>query len=405
MTAWYASRYTGLFTALRAVAPQPHDPTVAICAGTIAPWGPRPALPAGGAGWDVASAEAACLGEAIERLQSYPLPGDLSVEASYADWPLDEPAVPPGRWVLFHPEQYAQPGFPFRPFTEATECRWMGFRRAGTGEPWWVPEEMAFLYPRRGAAHQVAPATSTGLSCGRFGEPVLLRGLQEVIERDALVGAWWERYRLEEWPANEVFRHLDPSLPRRLCRPNLCYRSYRVATPFSDHVTIVTAAGEQRQGYCFAVGSACRETRARSWSKALLEAVQGIHYVRQLREAGESMGLPQDFAQHAVYYSRNPELLPHTVLARAGPPAGDDNEREEGWQALAERLGVDRPVLFRDMTPPLAAQRQEGWLVQRVVVPGLQPLHGSHHLPHLGGPLWAPRGLAAWAETLPHPFA
>ena len=37
-------------------------------------------------------------------------------------------------------------------------------------------------------------------------------------------------------------------------------------------------------------------------------------------------------------------------------------------------------------------------------VAGLQPLHGNADLAHLGGPLWAPRGLAAWADTPPHPF-
>jgi hypothetical protein len=44
------------------------------------------------------------------------------------------------------------------------------------------------------------------------------------------------------------------------------------------------------------------------------------------------------------------------------------------------------------------------WLVLRVVVPGLQPLHGNHALAHLGGPLWAPRGLAEWRDVPPHPM-
>ena len=47
----------------------------------------------------------------------------------------------------------------------------------------------------------MGPSTSTGLGCGRLGQPVLLRGLQEVIERDALMGAWWGRYPLWEWEA------------------------------------------------------------------------------------------------------------------------------------------------------------------------------------------------------------
>jgi ribosomal protein S12 methylthiotransferase accessory factor len=406
MAPWYASPYTGLFTVLRAVSPLPHDPDVAVWAGVVAPWGPRPQLPASGAGWDSAQAKAACVGEAIERLQPYPLPCDQSVEASWARWPLAEPAVEPHRWVLFHPEQYAQPGFPFAPFTDATVCRWTCFRQALTGEPCWVPEELAYLYPRPGEVHRICPAISTGLSCGRAGDPVLLRGLQEVIERDALVGAWWERYPLEEWPAGEVFATLDPALPHRLLRPNLAYRFYRIVSPFSAHVTMVTVEGQQREGFCIAVGSACRETRPLSWMKALLEAVQGIHYVRQLKKTSMGQtGVPEDFAQHAVFYSLHPELLPRTVLHRAARPADDtDAGRMEEMAALVERLGSERPVLFRNVTPPLVAQEGSGWHVLRILVPGVQPLHGSHHLPHLGGPLWSPRGLADLAGTLPHPF-
>jgi len=43
-------------------------------------------------------------------------------------------------------------------------------------------------------------------------------------------------------------------------------------------------------------------------------------------------------------------------------------------------------------------------MVLKVVVPGLQPMHGDHLLPFLGGPLWAPRRLADWQTMPPHPF-
>ena len=48
--------------------------------------------------------------------------------------------------------------------------------------------------------------------------PVVLRGLQEVIERDALVGAWWGRYPLEEHDSERVFGFFHSSLPPRLRR-------------------------------------------------------------------------------------------------------------------------------------------------------------------------------------------
>jgi ribosomal protein S12 methylthiotransferase accessory factor len=407
--AWYASPYTGLFVESGATPREAHDPDVPAWSGVAPLPGPGAVLPAtGGAGWDESSAEAAGVGEAVERWQCWPLPCDRTVEASFADWPLDEPAVAPSRWVLFHAEQYAQPGFPYEPFTPTTVCRWVCFRQAFSGAPWWVPQELAYLSLPRSRAH-LCPLMSTGLACGQWPQPVLRRGLQEVIERDAVVGASFGRYPLEEHDGRVVFAGLGPSLPGRLQRPNLRYRFYRVRTPLAEHVTVVTLEGEDREGYCFSVGAACRETRTASWLKSLLEAVQGRFYVRylkgELRRQGRRLGMPASFAEHAVYYSVYPEQLARTVLGRpARAPVDADAGRSEGVAALVERLGPERPVLFRNLTPPGIAMERLGWYVLRVVVPGLQPLHGHHGLPFLGGPLWAARGLSDWADMPPHPF-
>jgi ribosomal protein S12 methylthiotransferase accessory factor len=407
---WYASPYTGLFADSGPVPRAAHDPDVEIWSGVAPLPGPGGEPPAsGGAGWDAAAAEAAGVGEAIERWQTWPLPCDGAVEARFSAWPLDEPAVAPERWVLFHPEQYGLPGFPYRPFTRDTVCRWVCFRQAFSGLPHWVPEELAYLTLPPGRDAQLCPLVSTGLASGRWEQAVLLRGLQESIERDAVVGAAWGRYALEEHPAQRVFASLAPAVAERLLRPNLRYHFYRIATPFSAHVSVVTLEGEDLPGPCFSAGSACRQTRTASWLKALLEAVQGRHFVRYLlgeyRQKRVELVIPASFAEHAVYYSLHPERLTESVLGYV-VPAGVDGEadRVEDMADLVQRLGPDRPVLFRNLTPPGLAIEQLGWLVVRVLVPGLQPLHGHHELPLLGGPLWQPRGWREWADMPPHPY-
>ena len=58
-----------------------------------------------------------------------------------------------------------------------------------------------------------------------------------------------------------------------------------MVSPFSAHVTLAAVEGEDREGYIiFSIGAACRETRQASLLKAILEAVQGRHYVRLLVE-------------------------------------------------------------------------------------------------------------------------
>src|SRR5262249_54014264 len=151
----------------------------------------------------------------------------------------------------------------------------------------------------------------------------------------------------------------------------------------------------------------CRETLIDSWRKSLLEAVQGRHYVRFLKardaERGAAVEAPDDFAQHAAFYSYHPERRRATVLE----PATAGGERGGAERADRPRLGGGggpRPVWLRRLPPPPLTLEKLGWVVVRVLVPGLQPLHGSHRLPFLGGEMWRPRGLREWGEMPPHPF-
>jgi thiazole/oxazole-forming peptide maturase SagD family component len=406
---WYLSPFTGLLRDGRAARLRACDPEVPAWAGLLPHWGAAGTpLSAGGAGWTLAQAEGAGLGEAVERWRCRPTPQDTLIETSIDAWPLAEPPVPLERWVLFHPEQYATPGFPFARPTPLAACRWVCCRETRTGKPWWVPVEMVFLEPPECGGHTLAPALSTGLAAGRHGDPVLLRGLQEVIERDAVVGAWWGAYPLAEEDPERIFAQLGQDRAERLRRPNLRWRCYRIGSPFSAHVTLVTLTGADDADELFSIGSACRETQTASWDKAILEAVQGRHYVRHLLASPDASShfidtVPVDFIGHAIYYSLHPERLRETVLHRPQGTIPED-ATVETLAVLAERLGTDRPVLVRNVTPPGLLRHDLDVMVLRVVVPGLQPLHGHDGFPFLGGPLWGRRPVADWLALPPHPF-
>ncbi|MBX3275195.1 MAG: YcaO-like family protein [Sandaracinaceae bacterium] len=409
MTAWVASPYTGLFTAFDRLDAEPHDPAIVMYAGTLARRGAHAAATlVGGAGWRASDARAACVGEAIERCEGWLRAADGAIEATYAAWPRDEPAIAPSAFALFSEPQYARDGFPFARLTERTCTRWVALRDAIDGSPAWVPDAFVALAAAPGEGHGVAPLISTGLAAGVAGtHPVVLRGVQEVIERDALVRAWWGELALEALDPDEAFAQLGAPIARRARRPHLAFRFLRIATPFAAHATLVTVSGEEPEGFVLGTGAAVRETRAESLEKALLEALQGRAYVRHQRARVEpelADRLPRDFSEHVLYYTLRPERLADTVLGR--PCAAEDRAeraRVEGLDALAERLPA-RP-LFRLMTPPFAARLAPDLAVVKVVVPGLVPLHAHHLLAHLGAPFWRDRDLAAWLAHPPHPFA
>lgn len=411
MPAGIESRFTGLLSQLVWSSRRPHDPDVWIAAAQTPAWFQgEPEVGGSGAGWTAEAAQLACVGEAFERVLARALPRDACVEASFATWPMQERAVPPETWVLFHPEQHRLECFPFVPLNDDQVLRWVCCRELSSGEPVWVPEELVYLIPRRGESQRFAPGYSTGLSCGKASYPVLLRGVQEVIERDALVGAWWGRYTLEEWPSATVRAALPSSIWRRVDRPNLRYRFYRVNSPYSSHVTLVTVSGPDNEGWIFSVGSACRENRPQSWEKSLLEAIQGRHCCRRLLGQWQENGrpplvAPSTFFEHALYYLINPARLAETPLHQPPSPTTLDLGQHEGLPELQTRLGPVHPVLVRHLTPPGFQELFPDWKVFRVLIPGLQPLHGDSRLPFLGGPLWQPRSWSEWPRVPPHPFA
>src|SRR5213075_2309773 len=113
----------------------------------------------------------------------------------------------------------------------------------------WAPADLVFLDMRPGAVPRFGPTISTGWAAHADPAAAARAGVLEAIERDA-----------------------------RIARANLRWRWYRIVTPYSPHVVLATVDGEDREGYVFAIGSACRLDRAAAVDKATLEAVQGRHY-------------------------------------------------------------------------------------------------------------------------------
>lgn len=399
---WVDNAFNGVVTAMGPVPVAAHDPDVQLWGATLSRSGPRTQTDQiGGAGWTTEAARLACTGEAIERFQPYPLPTDGLLRGCYSELE-GQTRLSPSQLRQFHPAQYNAAN-PFEPFSEDSVCDWAVCRDLRSGEPVLAPAETIFLYPP-GNLHRFGPGISTGLSCGRRSQPVALAGLREVLERDAVVGAWWGVYDLQEL-SDHPLRH-DAKLMARVSRPNLRYRFYRVRSPHTDTVTLVSLTGEDLAGPLFSIGSACREDLARSFEKSLLEAIQGRHFVRYLARSGAPLsrdGAPHNFVQHATYYSQHPLRLKDTVLENATRVASALPQGKEDRRALLERL-ADRRVIARLMTPPAVSQVGADWQVVRVWVEGMQALHGDHGLPFLGGPLWR-RPVADWQHIPPHPFA
>jgi ribosomal protein S12 methylthiotransferase accessory factor len=153
-------------------------------------------LPGGGKGTSMQRALLGTLGEASERILTV-LASSVAVEhlhyATYEDLVADgRSALGPERLPLFAPEQHAQPGFAYEPFRRDTVLSWIEGEDLLSRSPILVPAQLVLFTwaPHTCEAH-VGYATSGGLAFHVDRRRAILRGLSEVIERDAVNIRWY----------------------------------------------------------------------------------------------------------------------------------------------------------------------------------------------------------------------
>jgi ribosomal protein S12 methylthiotransferase accessory factor len=155
-------------------------------------------------------AASAALGEAVERYSLSFVPPGRIVHATAAE--LGDTAVAPETFALFAPEQYAQPRFPFRPFTRETRVPWVDGWDLATGDQAWVPAELVFLADAvRAGTDRIGYATSSGAACAETAGEAVVRGLLELCERDAFMILWAARLSLPllDWTGSAEMLELD----------------------------------------------------------------------------------------------------------------------------------------------------------------------------------------------------
>jgi ribosomal protein S12 methylthiotransferase accessory factor len=342
----------------------------------------------GGAGWTEREARLAAIGEALERYAAA-MPLEVCGEAA-----LQADALPHQRledYSLYSPEQRGDPLFPER-LTYGSERRYVSARSLSDGSQVWVPVELVAL--ERDAAH--ALATSNGLAFGLSREQALVCGLQELVERDALMVAWLHALPGREQPLPERLRvrlgrlgsHAEP----RVIDLSVAYCPWPVAAVAG----LASIRGRPR----YSLGSACAATWQAAVDKAFVEWLQGVAFVtHHLRERpGLTFNGPQDvrtFDDHAVYYSVRPRdwsrvpLLRTSVLPATAPRESATNlpswdEQIDHGRAWVRAGGLR--VQYVELRP--ADLRQLGLWAVKVLSCELVPIYCDQRWPPLGG-TWA----------------
>lgn len=361
----------------------------------------------GGVGRDVAGACAAAIGEALERYAAVICP---LATRSYSQLAAgSEAVVPASAFSLLSCEQVVEAGAALD-VLYGEDALYTRVFSLHDNEPAWVPHELVML---RGESGLV---TSSGLAAGTTILRALLRAVEELVERDALMISWLHGVRGRQVRMPARYRDDVAALAGRVT----CIDATPAYSP--HHVAIVAGSLPLRGRDRISLGAACRDTWEAAVEKAFLEWAQGVFFVGEylahhpgLRFEGyENV---DTFDAHAVYYSTAPEEWAKVALLHGEQaPAPVDAERTPRTvagqlQTLVARLGAEGVRLYyRDLTTP--DLRQVGMHAVRVLSPDLTPIFCHPRYPFIGGRtpdvLWR----YPWAEgmdlrfpnPMPHPL-
>jgi ribosomal protein S12 methylthiotransferase accessory factor len=296
---------------------------------------------------DAEDARLTAIAEAAERYSASDFQEPV-VWAAFRD--LDGPALDVGRIPRCSPTELAAPGCPLSTLDPDTPIRWIRGTDLHTGGQTWIPAVMAYYGLR-----DVVPAErfwfgiSTGYAVHSDPVEALVRGICEVIERDAIAVTWLQKLTLPVVPTNylsDQTRRLLALGRRHFVDSYLFDATTDVGVPTVFCLSIAPYDAQYSQ-----VASCAT---ARSLSSAAQKAFTDVCFCRPRTYPADPP--PEDF--------RDFRSLTDTARYMAAP------NRAEAFSFLVEgargRVAPERPEL------PESAREMLAWLVTALSGKGMQ---------------------------------
>ena len=375
-------------------------------------------LRAGGSALTWPQALVKAVGESVERYSVLHWePRVHLAQASALDAQIDMRS-----YDLFHSEQRAAPGFAFSSADEHARMSWVEAFSLTHGKASFVPATLAHLYHQaQTEADRFDLCPVSGYACGNTLEEALLGALCEVIERDALMIAWYQRLAVPSLDLASMASGEVRDAVQRYARSPVRLYCANLTTDIGIPAVLVMMTSQHPGWPAAAVATAADMSVERAVVKALCELSAGHWLVRGRGRRPRSMLEVQEPEDHGLFYAA-PSALHHLdrflrprsslrAAQLAAAPATDDVKvlLDEAVRRLAAR-GLET-LAVELSAPEVAAQ---GLHVVKVIVPGLQPLDFGATTKHLGGSRLysAPHAMGyrcaasgpAGLNPVPHPF-
>jgi ribosomal protein S12 methylthiotransferase accessory factor len=352
----------------------------------------------GGAGLTREDARMAAIGEAIERYCSSIYYPDELLIGSYRELSRNARALAPEEMAIFHPEQRGKIGYSW--FTEDTMLCWVGGSSITRNQRVLIPACLTFVpyhpfWTERGE-ETIGPSITTGQAAAASYRDAVLRGIYEIVERDAFMITWLNRLSVPQI-AIESNAKVAEIFHSRLARPNLRYTLHSLATDLGIPSVLCVLVDTQSDPAMVCTGGASHLSAELAAIKALVEAVQTREWARYIGHRRKPFVIESDYSnlddfdKHVLLYgygdmssaveflTNAPALCSFSDLAdcSTGTVAGDLCQ----VKMLIESSGHE--ILAVDLTSEDVGQA--GFRVVKVFIPGMQQIEGDHTHRLLGG--------------------
>jgi ribosomal protein S12 methylthiotransferase accessory factor len=422
--------FTGLVTFLTEIELGRCDPRLFVVTARVArtdALGFRTSAVLGGsaAGLTIQRAYAATIGECAERYASCVVHPEDLIHGSFDELRrLGHSPIAPERWALFADHQYD--ALPFAPFRRDTTIAWARAESLTRAEDCLVPASLVYLCEPEmfGEPEQtIGPAVSTGAACARTRSVALLRGLCEVIERDAFIIMWRNRLsvpRLRIDSRSAIHALFNDAFVRPGLQFKLFYTTLDLSVPsFFGMLTDSRGASPRT-----IVGGAAHLDPCEAAIKTLTELVQGLKWMESFE--GRTFSVEpgfvnvRSFHDRVLLYASNdvPEAFRFLLdgkdeIELSSIASLETEDSRADLRRLYELIrGQDLEAVALDLTPVDVAAC--GLHVTKAMIPGCQPIEGDHLAQFLGGERWREvpvrLGLRSAATALeainpwPHPY-
>jgi ribosomal protein S12 methylthiotransferase accessory factor len=406
-----ASPFVGIVGEVHEFMIGPDDARLASFACTVADGsetiGAATRFDCGSVHFDRDRARSAALGEACER---YCLAAGrhegLRVGSARG---LGSRAIAAPEVELFTATQYNAAEFPYLPFDEDVPVAWVDGTSCLDGEPIAIPSQIVHLSDRLLAGEApISYSTSNGAACASDPARAALRGLLEVVERDAFMLTWYHRL---SWPKIDVSSSARLSeLERRHFKPaGIEYYVMDASDVHGVPCAIAVLRADDTSGAALAVGAAAGLSLGEAWEKALREAFQTRAWATGLRRTYPDRKFAvfsevRELADHVLFYTSDAHaVLADFLISESAAHRVSTDELPDGRDGLARVVSAlsgqgFAPALV-DVTSPDV--RILGLHVVKAVCPGLLALDVAYDERLLGA---ARLGDIRSINHDPHPF-